>query len=65
MRMLYNAFIYPYFTYCIDVWGNTYNYSLEPLVELKKRDIRTVVGARKCAHTALLFMNLLCEIIYV
>ena len=21
LRMLYNAFVYPYFTYCIEVWG--------------------------------------------
>ena len=65
MRMLYNAFIYPYFihiypyfTYCIEVWGNTYKSYLEPLVKLQKRAIRTIVGARKCAHTALLFINL-------
>ena len=32
MRMLYNAFIYPYFTDCIEVWGNTYKSYLEPLV---------------------------------
>ena len=24
MRMLYNTFVFPYFTYCIEVWGNTY-----------------------------------------
>ena len=58
MRMLYNAFIYPYFTYCIEVWGNTYKSYLEPLVKLQKRAIRTIVGAQKCAHTALLFINL-------
>ena len=75
MRMLYNAFIYPYFTYCIEVWGNTYKSYLEPLVKLQKRAIRIIVGARKYAHTALLFINLkllnpkeiyiLCAIIYV
>ena len=58
MRMLYNAFIYPYFTSCIEVWGNTYKSYLEPLVKLQKCAIRTIVGARKCAHTALLFINL-------
>ena len=58
MRVLYNAFIFPYFTYCIEVWGNTYKSYLEPLVKLQKHAIRTIVGARKCAHTALLFINL-------
>ena len=36
MRSLYNAIIYPYFTYCIEVWGNTYQSYLEPLVKLQK-----------------------------
>ena len=38
MRMLYNAFVYPYFTYmyCIEVWGNAYQSYLEPLVKLQK-----------------------------
>ena len=55
MWILYNAFIYPYFTYCIEVWGNTYQSYLEPLIELQKRAVRTIVGARKYAHTAPLF----------
>ena len=58
MRVLYNAFIYPYFTYCIEVWCNTYQSYLEPLIKLQKRAVRTVVGARKYAHTAPLFKEL-------
>ena len=58
MRTLYNAFIYPYFTYCIEVWGNTYQSYLEPLVKMQKRAIRTIVGARKYAHTAPMFLYL-------
>ena len=42
MRVLYNAFVYPYFTSCIEVWGNTYQSYLEPLVKLQKRAIRTI-----------------------
>ena len=57
MWMLYNAFIYPFFVYCIEVWGNTYKSYMEPLVILQKRAIRTIVAAQKCAHTALLFMK--------
>ena len=33
---LYNAFIYPYFTYCIPVWGNTFNSYLQQLIKLQK-----------------------------
>ena len=33
---LYYAFIYPYFTYCITVWGNTYPSVLDPLDKMSK-----------------------------
>ena len=55
---LYNAFIYPYFTYCLAIWGNTYNSYLEPLIKLQKRAIRMIVGANRLAHTAPLFHEL-------
>ena len=58
MRSLYNAIIYPYFTYCIEVWGNTYQSYLEPLVKLQKHAIRTVVGVQRYAHTLPLFTDL-------
>ena len=58
MQILYNDFIYPYFTYCIEVWGNTYQSYLEPSIKLQKRAVRTIVGARKYAHTAPLFREL-------
>ena len=58
MRMLYNAFVYPYFTYCIEVWGNAYQSYLEPLVKLQKRAVRKIMGARKYEHTLPLFQNL-------
>ena len=41
------CFIYPYFTYCITVWGNTFNSILELLIVLQKRAIRIVCGAQK------------------
>ena len=58
MRMLYNAFIYPYFTYGIEVWGNAYQSYLELLVKLQKRAVRTITGARKYGHTLPLFQKL-------
>ena len=58
MRILYNAFIYPYFTYCIEIWGNIYQSYLEPLIKLQKRAVWTIVGARKYAHTAPFFREL-------
>ena len=55
MKTLYYAFIYPHFTYCITVWGNTFNSVLEPLIVLQKRTIRIVCGAQKFDHTYPLF----------
>ena len=54
---IYYAFIYPYFTYCITVWGNTSSYILDPLVKLQKRAIRLVDGAGKYDHTAPVFQK--------
>ena len=58
MQSLYNAFIYPYFTYCIEVWGNTYQSYLEPLFKQQKCAVRMIVGAKKYEHTQHIFNDL-------
>ena len=55
---LYYAFVYPYFTYCVTVWGNTYSTVLWPLVKCQKRAMRIVNGAGKYDHTYPIFQNL-------
>ena len=55
---LYNAFIYPYFNYCIIVWGNTFDSYLKPLSVAQKRAVRLIVGARKYDHTDPIFKSL-------
>ena len=35
LRTLYYSFIYPYFHYCITVWGNTYKSYIDPLNKLQ------------------------------
>ena len=40
------------------MWGNTYDYHLEPLVLLQKRAVRLIVGARKYEHTEPIFDTL-------
>ena len=57
-QSLYNAFIYPYFNYCITVWGNTFQSYLDPLVKLQKRAVRVVAGAKKYDHTEPIFDTL-------
>lgn len=39
---LYYTFVYPYFTYCIEVWGSTFPSYLLPLFRLQKRAIRLI-----------------------
>ena len=51
MITLYYSFVYPYFTYCILVWGNTFSTYLDGLVKLQKRAIRIICGETKYAHT--------------
>ena len=55
MVTLYYSFIYPYFNYCIAVWGNTYSTHLDPLVKLQKRAIRLIASLPKRSHTETLF----------
>ena len=52
--------MYPYFIYCVLIWGNTFSTYLDSLVKLQKRAIRTICGENKLAHTEPLFkkMNL-------
>ena len=58
MRTLYNSFIYPHFTYCIEVWGNIFETHLDQLVKIQKRAIRTIVGAKRFDHTQPIFKKL-------
>ena len=55
MKTLYYAFIYPYFTYCITVWGNTFSLSSQASDCATKSVIRIVCGTQKFDHTYPLF----------
>ena len=58
LKTLYNSFVYPYFTYCIEVWGNVYSSHLEPLYKLQKWAIRIITCTKKRDHTSPLFHKL-------
>ena len=47
LTLLYNAIIFPYLNYCVEVWGNTY-----------KKVIRIVCHAKYLDHTSSLFHKL-------
>ena len=56
---MYYAFIYPYYTYCITVWGNTFSSVVEPLIKLQKRAVRQIIGAGRYDHTMPIFQSLI------
>ena len=53
--MLYSSFVYPHFTYCLSVWGNTCKTYLKPLVLLQDRAIRLISGVKKDHDVSILF----------
>ncbi len=57
-RTLLCSLVSPYLNYCIEVWGNTYKCSLEPLFILQKRAIRIIHNASYIEHTNPLFIQL-------
>ena len=54
----YYAFIYPYLSYNIIIWGSTFETHLQPLITQHKRTIRTITGAGFRDHTEPLFSRL-------
>ena len=62
MRNLYFSFIYPYLTYCVEIWGNACNIHLDPIVKLQNKCIRTITYSSYLEHTQPLFdsLNILC-----
>ena len=58
LKSLYYALIYPYLTYCLVVWGNTYSSSINPLFILQKKIVRLITFSHYKDHTNPLFINL-------
>uniref|UniRef100_A0A8C6LAH3 Reverse transcriptase domain-containing protein n=1 Tax=Nothobranchius furzeri TaxID=105023 RepID=A0A8C6LAH3_NOTFU len=58
LYLLYCSLFLPYFMYCVEVWGNTYETHLKPLFIIQKRAIRLVNKAACREHTHLLFIHL-------
>ena len=58
LKILYYAYIYPYFTYCIEVWGSAANCHVNSLFLLEKKIIRIMAISPYLAHTAPIFIDL-------
>ena len=39
---LYNAFVFPYLIYCVEVWGNALSTHKQPLVKLQNKIVRII-----------------------
>ena len=55
LKYLYNSLILPYLTYCITVWGGTFQTHLDRLCKLQKRAIRLICNKSYLEHTNPLF----------
>lgn len=55
---LYYAFIYPYITYCVDVWGHCSQHLFQSLFKLQKRAVRLITNSSRRSHTGPLFQSL-------
>ena len=55
---LYNSIIYPYFTYCIEIWNNTYKTNIFSLFAKQKKIAIIICNANYLDHTASLYLKL-------
>ena len=50
--------MYPYFIYCVEIWGNSCNVYLDPLIKLQKKFLRIITFSNYLEHTEPLFKKL-------
>ena len=55
---LYYSLIYPYLSYCVEVWGGASNKLISTLFKLQKKAVRIIVSAPYKAHTRPIFDKL-------
>ena len=58
LTQLYYSLIFPYLTYGLITWGNTYPSTLKPIVILQKKAIRIISSVKYDEHTSPLFKKL-------
>ena len=47
LTQLYYSLVYPFLTYGLVVWGNTYATTLKPIVTLQKQTLRIIITLSK------------------
>jgi len=58
LHQLSYSIIYPFLTYGLSLWGNTYSATLKPLITLQKRAIHTITFSKLDEHSELLVKEL-------
>ena len=58
LLMLCHAYMYPYMTYCIEVWGCASQTQLNCLFLLQKKTIKILSFSHYLAHTNPLFLSI-------
>ena len=58
LSMLYYSLRYPFLTYAVVTWGNTYTTTLRPLIILQKRAVRLMTFSEFRAHSDPIFHDL-------
>ena len=54
---LYNCFVYPYFSYCIEIWGSAADVHLKQIVKLQKRVVRIINCSRSSEPSTPIFQK--------
>ena len=55
LKTLYYSFIYPYFDYCIEVWGSASKTRIDALFRMQKKAVRIITMSHYKADTSPLF----------
>ena len=55
---LYYSLIYPFLTYGLIIWGNTYETTVKPMILLQKKAVRIINFSKYNDHTSPLFKDL-------
>ena len=58
LLQLYYSLIYPFLTYGLSIWGNTYSSTLRPLIILQKKATRIITFSEPGDHSEPLFKKL-------
>ena len=54
----YYTLIFPYLTYCNQVWGSTYKYNIDTLTKFQKKAVKIICSVKPFSHTDGLYKEL-------